>query len=441
MTIRVACGLLCGVLLGGPLASVASAQAAPPSVLFSDRAFADGLAVALRSGDYGRALALIDSRPDVAITPEGIRLRAELMARLGRPDDALLLLEGHLASNGSDAIARYQVGEIHFEAGRDSSATLAYRLALSGQLDATRRDLIQRRLETMQARRGLRLSLTAALVPDSNINNATSAGTIDLYGLQFVLSDDARQRSGVSASISANAERRWIVTDKLSVSAGGGASLLDASGRTFDLVQFSGFAGPEWRLSPDARLSVVATYRDVRFGGEPLEVSTGLRMAGDAQTDRFTQWNASGHVDRIDSQRAREWDGWTYGVQASRTRYLGPSAFWRATVAHDVYDLVGAEADFQISHVAAGRLISVPFSAFAYIEPYARVRDFQQRSTAFGVRRQDFELGVSARVSKRDWSFRNAFPFIQVTASRSWSNVVFGEYSRSRVEFGLTRDF
>lgn len=436
-------GLLCGVLIASCSAPfIALAQDADvSSAVTSGRGFADTLMAALTNGDFAVALALLESNAEIAATAEGVRLRAELLARLGRSPEAIFLLEGHLARDASDALARYQVGEIHFAARRDASAILAYRLALSGHLDPERRQLIQDRLTALEARRDLRFSLSFAVAPDSNINNATSASTIDLYGLPFVLSDDARRRSGVSASVSSSVERRWAVSERVSMLTGGSVAVLDGPGRAFDQTQFGVFAGPEIRLAPHARISVTATYRDIAFGGEGLETWTGLRIDGEGYANPQTRWGASAHLDHVDNRRANEWDGWTYGGEVSRTRFLGPSAFWRASATFDAHDLVGSEAGFRVGQLAAGRLFSLPFATLAYVEPYGRRRDFEHHSSAFGVRRQDREIGINLRLSKRNWAFLGAFPYVQAIASRSWSNVAIGDYSRLRVEFGLTRDF
>lgn len=411
------------------------------SVSRDDRALANALLVALTSGDFATALALLEGHPDLTQTPEGLRLKAELLVQLARADEAVVLLEGHLASDGADALARYQLGEIHFAARRDVSATLAYRLALVGNLDPLRRQRVQERLAALESRRRVRITASFGVAPDSNINNATSAGAIDLYGLPFVLSDDARRRSGVAASFNGGLERRWPVSDGLSVLAGGSIAVLDSSGGAFDQRQIGVFAGPEIKLGQDRRASLSATYRDAAFGGEPLETWTGVRIEGEAYVDQKSLWNVAVRRDRIDNVRSSEWSGSSYGGQVSRTRFLGPSAFWRASATVDTYDLGGAESGYQIVQLSAGRLFTAPFATLAYVEPYSRWRDFERRSVAFGVRRQDYEIGLNVRVSKRDWAVRNAFPYVQAVFLKSSSNVVIGDYSRQRVEFGLTRTF
>ncbi|EJL34551.1 Protein of unknown function (DUF560) [Caulobacter sp. AP07] len=424
----------------GALAPGETVRAQEPAAI-SDQAFAEALTPALRGGDYGAALALLDARPDIAALPAGVRLRAELLAKLGRTSEAIALLEGHLVQDTTDALARFQIGELHFAAHRDRSATLAYRLALAGALDPVRRGVVQARLDAIEARRDLRITLSGSIAPDSNLNGATRATTIDLYGLPFTLSEDARRRAGVTATLSGSLERRIHVSGPYSVSLGASAVVLDASGRAFDQSQISLFAGPEIRLADHARLALLATYRDIDFGGADLETWRGLQLGGEVYSDAHTRWDGSTHLDRIDNARAKAFDGWTYGLQVNRTRFLGPSALWRASVNLDAHDLASAELSYRDARLAVGRLFALPLSTLGYVEPYGQQRAFVGRSSVFGVRRADREIGVSFRVSRRDWRVMGAFPFAQAVVARATSNVALGRYTRQRLEFGFTRDF
>jgi len=434
-------GLVCAAACGPAHARQQLPPPAAEGIFLGDRGFAQGLMTALQEGDLGGAFALLEARPEIAETPAGVRLHAELLNRLGRTTEAIRLLEGHLTRSGHDAVARFQVGEIQFAARRDRAATLAYRLALAGDLDFQRRQIVKTRLGAIEARRDLRISLSGAIAPDSNINNATSASTIDLFGLPFALSDDARRRSGVAASIGGTVERRLAISPRYALRVGASAAFLDTSNRQFDQSQVGLFAGPDVQLGRYARLSLAATYRDIDFGGADLETWRGLLANGEAYADSRTRWDGSAHLDRIHSQRSAAWSGWFYGTQASRTRFLGPSALWRASLAFDIHDLAEPESDYREVQVMAGRLFALPLSSLGYIEPYGRERAFDQRSSVFGVRRLDRELGVNVRISKRDWSYRGAFPYVQAIISRSSSNVTLGRYSRQRIEFGFTREF
>ena len=413
----------------------------PLAIGEANRAFAEALVRDLRDQDHAAALALIEARPDITATPAGVRLRAELLVKLGRANEAVVLLESHLTQDAADALARFQLGEIHFAARQDRAATLAYRLALSGRLDPARRSIALARLADIEARRDLRVSFSASVAPDSNINGATSATSIELFGLPFTLSDEARRRGGVSGSVGASVERRWRLSDRFAMSGSASAFVMDAPGRAFDQSQWTVAAGPELRLSEQMRVELLASHRDIRFGGAALETWTGLKASAEAYGERDARWDIDGHLDRIASRRGAAFDGWTYGVAVGRTRFLGPSALWRANLAVDAHDLEGRELGYVEARLAVGRLAPLPLSLLVYVEPYVQARRFAARSALFGVRREDRDYGLSARFSRRDWRVLGAFPFTQLTVSRATSNVTLGRYSRQRLEFGFTRDF
>lgn len=447
MTGRRPAWLLGLVVAGLAFAVPAAAQVDPtqdpaePPPFAGDQGFSQALVGALQSGDYPGALALLEARPDIAATAAGVRLRAELLARLARTSEAIALLEGHLARDPSDALARFQVAEIHFAGGRDRSATLAYRLALAGSLDDTRRQIVRARLDAVATRRKLTVSISASIAPDSNLNNATSATWVEIYGLPFVLSDEARRRSGVSASVSANVQRRWPLTERYAVVSGASLAVLEASGPAFDQSQLAVEAGVEMRTARDALASVSLTHRDIDFAHDDFERWSGMRVEAQAYSNAQTRWDGSLHLDDIDNQITDAQSGTAWGGAVSRTRFLGPSSLWRFSAAADVRELNSSEADFKEQQVAVGRLFALPWSTLLFAQTFAQQRTFDRPSALFGVRRRDREIGVSLRLSKRDWAFRNVFPFIQLSASRSSSNVVLGRYSRERIEFGVTRDF
>lgn len=77
-------------------ASLVQAKEAPQTteaVSAETRDFSSSLAQALASDDYRAALALLETRPDISARADGIRLKAALLARVGRNDEAMALLE------------------------------------------------------------------------------------------------------------------------------------------------------------------------------------------------------------------------------------------------------------------------------------------------------------------------------------------------------------
>lgn len=413
-----------------------------PTVLIGEEGYATTLTLLLRDGNYGAALALLESRPDLTARPDGLRLRAELLAGLGRVDDALVLLEQRLSEDPSDAVARFQLAEIQLTAGRFREARSAYRLAMSGDLDTIRYQIAVQRLAGIRRREGWAVSVSLSVAPDSNINAATSVDSVEMFGIPFELSDDARRRSGVSAAGSATASWRYSVSPVTSLAVEAGMAVTDAPGGAFDQAQVSLAAGPDL-VAPaaDLQLGLRLAGQTRWFGGEVLDDRVGLRTFGEWTASPNTVWRAAFQYDRVASARADALDGQAYGGHVERTRYLSPTTLWKASVGWTKDDLRAASQASETLYLSAGRLIQLPAVIVAYVEPYAVYRQFAGPTAAFGVVRKDRELGLSVRLSKRDWLFRGASPFVQMTLSRADSNVVLASFDRQRVEFGFTRDF
>jgi hypothetical protein len=91
--------------------------------------------------------------------------------------------------------------------------------------------------------------------------------------------------------------------------------------------------------------------------------------------------------------------------------------------------------------MSVGRLFQAPLASLLYVETRYGERRFDGSAAACGVTRRDQEFSLQARVSKRDLLLFGAHPYVQMTLSRSRSNIDLYSYDRNRVEFGLTREF
>ena len=440
--------LAAAVVLTAGIAQARQATAEPPvtsghvQTLTGDQAFAAALQLLIRAGDHRQALDLVESRPDLAQRADAVRLRAQLLALLGRESEAQALLEAHLTRDARDALACFQLAELHFAARRDISAALAYRLALAGRLDPVRAGVANVRLIDIQQRRRWRFWAGASIAPDSNLNGATNATRVELFGLPFELDDNARRRGGVSLSAHGGVERRFRLDERLAVRSALVGSFTNAPGGDFDDAFVSLRAGPEWTLSPRAQVTLQGTVNGRWYGGALYESSAGLRAEGELSTRGNTvRWLGGTRADAVDGRIGKGRDGGFYGLDLARTRYLGPTSLWRASGAVNMRDARSSLESYSQVQLAAGRLYPLPFATLAYVEPYVMRRRFDGVSAAFGARRVDTEYGLAARLSKRDWIWRGAYPFASLSVTRNDSSLTLNSFTRQRVEFGLTREF
>ena len=136
-------------------------------------------------------------------------LHGTIAAERGEWQEAIRRFRAMIARNPDLPRVRLDLALAYFQAGEDGNAAHHFRLAL-GTKDLP--PVVRaRRLpsSTGSAAQELVDHRVAAVLPDSNINAATSARQVELFGLPASLSEDARQTSGVgvSANVSGGYER------------------------------------------------------------------------------------------------------------------------------------------------------------------------------------------------------------------------------------------
>ncbi|MDC7683984.1 surface lipoprotein assembly modifier [Asticcacaulis sp. BYS171W] len=405
-----------------------------------EKAFADELMRRLRANDYAGALDWLDARPDIAARPEGQKLRIQLLMFLDRDREAQALSEAYLSVHPDDATARFQLGEIHFRARQDQPAAFAYRLAVAGDLDETRRQAALARLTQIDGRKRWRFWVGGSVAPDSNLNSATDATRVDLFGLPFALSDDARRRSGVSVNAFGGVDRTVQLSPTLAVRLSAIGSLTDVPGEESDLQYLSLRAGPQWRLGPTTTVSVQVKQSRRWYGGAVWEDAQGFGLEGDTYGNN-TRWTGAFNAEGIDAKVNPARNGRLFSIEGARTRYLGTSSLWRLGAVAVRREAESSTEAYTQGHISLGRLFQGPHATFIYAEASTGLRRYDVAAIAFGTRREDREASLELRLSKRDWFIWGAHPFVSMSTSRNRSTINIYTYDRTRMEFGFTREF
>ena len=175
-------------------------------------------------------------------------LHGTIAAKRGDWQTAIARFRAMLARNPDLPRVRLDLALAYFQAGEDTSAAYHFRQALGDkELPPIVRARALAFLDRIRRRKSWSVTGGFSFAPDSNINAATSARLIELFGLPAQLSEDARQTSGVGVSA-------------------------DISG------------GYEARLSPDLRFRVgvglyTRTYEESQFNDRTLTLRAGAAAA------------------------------------------------------------------------------------------------------------------------------------------------------------------
>ena len=401
--------------------------------------------------------------------------RAALAA--GEPDDAALLLEGVKPGQGNideidflwgsiammrgewqEAVARFRamlardptllrvrldLALAYFQAGEDSSAAYHFHQALAAdELPPTVRANALAFLDQIRRRKSWSVTGSLSIAPDTNINEATSAREIDLFGLPATLSEDARQTSGVglSAGIGGGYETRLSPDMRFLTSAHLHTRTYGSGKSAFNEQTLSLRAGPRFLFDRfDLRPELVARGR--QLGGETYSRAGGLELSGDwlmAPT-----WRLSGSVGaEWNSYETFLGEGALYTAQVGLSYALGQATLLQGTAGWRREVLDSDAYSWRELIVGLSVAQELPRGFVVTAGPSYRRREYGAPLPIYGPdARQDETAAGRITVSNRHIDLFGFMPEVTVRHEVRESNLGLYEYERSVAELGMVRTF
>lgn len=244
--------------------------------------------VAMKRGDYRRAIGIF--RGILVAHPEALRVRLEL-------------------ARSYFLVKDYQNSDRQFRAVRAEELPSAVKANVDGFLVQIRQS------------KDWSYGLSVAIAPDTNVNGASTSREVEIYGLPFKLSDEARQKSGTGAAIDASAEwaPRFSAAGRMRL--GAALQRREYGGPQFDDMTLAFHAGPRFVL-PRWDLSVLGTGFRRWYGGETYASSLGGRMEATHYAGPRTVLNGTAGALRITDERDAARDRWVYTVSAGAMRQM-----------------------------------------------------------------------------------------------------------------------
>jgi outer membrane protein len=394
----------------------------------------------VKAGNYAKALSLIESLDEIKNTPEGIRLRVQFLIALNRPNDAIILLEQRLANSPDDAIARFQLGEINYNAKRDKAAKFSYQLALSGKIGDVQREIAMTRLEAIKSRRPLQFSASFEITPDSNYNSATSANEIEIFGLPFVLDENAKPKSGLVSKISLGLRQNIKLSEKAIWHTQFQADMNDAPQATADYGALNANIGTEFKINKTDTLGFDALYGINYFGHHPMEKYEGFKLGWTRYVGNIAQkFDVQGRNFHSENFPTRQGNG--ISLDYNRTKFLSPSSYNELGFGISRRKMLYDTDSYGQTYINFGATRPFYFktllqSQFSIIE-----KKFDEMSFAYFTKRYDLSYGLNIRASLRDRLILGAHPYIGGEFTHTQSNINLYKYNRQRIIFGFSREF
>ncbi|MHA6719166.1 surface lipoprotein assembly modifier [Sphingomonas sp. RS6] len=363
----------------------------------------------------------------------------QLLERLGRKRDAAVEYRALLDEKPDAARVRLELARLLTELGDEAAARRELRQVQATGLPPQVAQLVDQFAAALRSRKPWGASLEVALVPDSNINRATDAATLDTVLAPLQLSRDARERSGIGARAAGQVYARLPVAPGLSlVPRLAGQGEFYREGR-FNDVSASALVGLEWSLGrdrlrpslggtqrwyggrayartataaidwqhpvgPRGQLTTSATIAGTRYRDNGLQ--DGLLLNGSIAYERAFSARSGGSVTLTATRQTARDPG--YATAAGGGALLGWREFGRTTV----YATLGLRR----------------------LEGDARLLLFPER-------RRDWNLSAGAGATFRRLAFHGFAPIVRLEWERNRSSVGLYDYARKAATIGLTRAF
>jgi tetratricopeptide (TPR) repeat protein len=397
---------------------------------------------ALGAGRTDDALAIYDALahdPDIEVRTEARFRKGMLLARMKRYTQAATAFREILDEKPGAVRVRLELARVLAAMGDEAAARRALRQAQASGLPPNVALIVEQFANALKSPKRLGGSIAIAVAPDSNINRATSARTLDTVVAPLTLSEDARERSGIGLRIDAQTYARLPLTTHLSAfpRASIAANLYGSS--RFDDISATALAGLEWQKSGDRITpSVGFTWR---WYGQQLYARTQT-----VNTDwihalsRRAQLTVNASLSRARYLKNDLQDGAIYDLRAGVERALSSRAGLDVSVG----------ATRQTARDPGYATTSLDLSAFGWREAgeatlFASAGIRRTLGDAplqlFSDRRREWLLQASAGATFRQLRVHGFAPLVKISWERNFSTVGLYDYRRIAINFGINRAF
>jgi len=279
-----------------------------------------------------------------------------------------------------------------------------------------------------------------AVAQDTNANGATSVHLVDLYGLPFTLSDDARQKSGAGVAIDVGGEWSPLLSDNVKGKFGGRVHRLEYGGSTFDDMTLSAYAGPEFLL-PRWQIDTLVTGFRRWYGNTPYNQGIGGRAAVIFAPLSGVLLGSALDVQAVSYRLVTQQNGTVVSGNVDATYTISPSSLVRLVGGIGFQSAKLSALASTTRWIALDFYQDLPWGFSANIEPAFSWTRYDAPLPVFGVAREDHLWAARLDVLNRRIEYRGFAPRLSFIYTSQSSTISLYRYSRAQVQVGLTRQF
>ncbi len=365
----------------------------------------------------------------------------------GQTDEAISKFRQVLEEDPGQTRVRLELARAYLIKGKEGAADYHFRLAENDEnLPPEIARTIRNTRSILRDHRVWRFSFDVGFAPDTNINGATDAETIDInFGpikLPLTLNEDARQRSGIGQTGSISGGVRVKTSDTL-------AMLLDvdARGVNYNGTEADDFvaqiaAGPELRLGKYTSVSLQALGQQRWYGGDLIMREYGGRVNLQKALDEGQRVGVEIDARRSDSLLSPSYTGWQLGGNATYERIVGKAMIASVGV-FGRRDFLNSDAFSSVNYgVNLGLGGELPLGINAGVSGSISRSQYDAPILLYSSeKREDWRSSARAYLGSRAVKVLGFSPSVNYTYTRVDSNYDLYQMDRHRVQFSLAKFF
>lgn len=400
---------------------------------------ADQARTAERFDDAATLYEALLNDADADVRAEARFRLAMMRADQGRYADAAIGLR-RLLDDRPDAVrVRLELARVLAAMGEDAGARRALRQARAGSLPDDVAATIDRFDLALRSRRKVGGSLDIALAPDSNVNRATRARTLDTSVAPLTLSDDARARSGLGLRFGGQSFIRLNLGDRLSLVPRVAALASLYRDTQFNDASGTALVGLEWRRGRDRLTPALGAGRRW-YGGLRYADSTTAALDWLHPIGGKAQVLLHGGIAQVRYRRNDLQDGALYDASAGWEAAATPTSGWALTLSG--YRQTARDPGYAIWSGCVGSLAWREFGRWT-VTATAGVSRLKGdgRLFLFTDRRREWLLRAGTAVTARSLAVAGFAPIVRLNVERNTSSVGLYSYRRVAADLGIVRTF
>ena len=371
---------------------------------------------------------------------ERVFLLGLIDARLGLLRRAAQRFEAILAERPELTRVRLELAQVYHALGRDEKARFHFEASLADRLPSSVEAAVEGFLDGIDARRRWSLSLSTAVVPESNPVKRTDRKRVRIGGVPFDLNPDARESSGVGYLVTTGASFSPMITDDLrGVFVASSAAKLYKQPDRND-VSVHGEVGLA-RLFDKGSVSGGLRLGRRWLATDPYSHEIGPWMRGRLRLSPGTRLEVNLSAVNRNHHRQEVKDGWRFRLKPAWTYTLRAPTSIETSLE---LELAETRESHHASRTAGlGITASHAFQGGLSISPSvsAQIRRHAGPDPLFLKKRHDRQFRIAVNILHRALQYQGFAPYVGYSVEWNRSNIPLNTYRNHGAVFGISKKF